>query len=151
MAPYARYFGEQPKPAAGPPADFVKVYGERPVDRSEETTWLQQLGLWGGLGLPEGVSKAEAAIADESFVYYGMGKPVAFRLTNGARLLSFPDANPKTAHQSEYPRVIHDANIAYGGGAQYIIAAYQAVLRDLGIPVPLLVPLLDARQLGHSG
>lgn len=150
--PYARYFGQPSPLSGGASPDFMKVYGPRPIDDlSLETTWLQQLSLWAGLGLPDGVTAQQAALVDTIFVEYGMGAPVAFKLTNGARLLHFPDADKRTALQSEYPRVIHDARVAYGGGAEYIVIAYQAVLRDLGVPVANLVPFLSGPRIGHSG
>jgi len=152
--PLAGYFGFAPRPTLGPPADFLEVYGTRPVSESDVTTWLQQLGLWAGKGLPDGITVEQAAIATAVFAAYGLGRLVPFRLTNGASLVALPDADSRAANTGEnlLGRVIYDAGLIYGGGrsAQYVIGAYQGSLRDQGVAVENLVPWLVGGG-GHQG
>lgn len=135
--PYAQYFPSELTPVpvpAGPPADFIVVFGPQPVSQGALGEWQQDLALWKDGLRPSWVDDIKEDMANELWLQYGAGKPTPYRLTNGAELVVFKECDPKAFDSVEPKGFTLPASLAYGD-VEYGIALYQARLILQGVTI----------------
>lgn len=136
---------------AGPPAEFLRIFGQRPIgDLGRINDWELVLGAWLGSLYPLAES-GQLAQAQLNFAAYGMGKPAWFALRRAnldqkgdtAYKVAFPEAAHTEIFKSGWPPMYYtDARFAIEW-PQFAVAQYQSLLLQAGIEVENLVPVLN--------
>src|SRR5262249_45361091 len=133
-------------PAAHPqlPAGFKEIFGERPTgDLAAAVAWDQQLKLFRDNKRPDWVDDNMASVAQQVWQHYatnvgaakGQWRFIPFRLTNGAELVFFPDADPRGSTSVAPHGLVVDARLVYQYPI-YGLTGYQGDLLNAGVNIP---------------
>lgn len=120
--PWLRLKNPPPGEVVEVPDDFIDLFKPVPVVndflgnhaawRDARSKWEQDLGYFGGVGLPDGTTDEDMLPARDLFADWNMGRAVAYRARYSHRV-RWPDANPWNA-DFDLIDMLHNPDITVG-------------------------------------